>query len=311
MGLDGTVNAIEPHLGTVVMGGMFTHAALDAGAILHSGGLVAWDLGSKDWLLVGRTPLKGTVSAMRSTAEGLYVAGRFRSIDGKDMNNIALHSGPISEPGGWLDVGGGIHGGHVSALLAFGRELFAGGSFMQAGTRQVRNIARWDGTAWQPLADDECQRRCKHVKDDDYVCQDLNCELEGTVTALASTGSVIFAAGVFDLAGGRSVKNIAQYFDGMWKPVLGGVLGSVFDLQVFSLTPPSSYFESRVQDVQCVYVAGDLNRAINGDGTSQIVQGVVRACMEQTSLESTAWEVMEGDRTGPVFALLVSPELAS
>jgi len=181
----------------------------------------------------------------------------------------------------------------------------------QAGTRQVRNIARWDGTAWQPLADDECQRRCKHVEYDHYVCRDLNCELGGPVTALASAGSVIFAAGVFDVAGGRSVKNIAQYFDGMWRPVLGGILGSVFDLKVFSLTPPSSHFESGVQDVQCLYVAGDLDRAINGDGTSQTVQGVVRACIEQTSIENTEWEAMEGDRTGPVFALLVSPELTS
>lgn len=170
----------------------------------------------------------------------------------------------------------------------------------------MHNIARWDGSTWQPLADDECQRRCKHVKDGEYVCQDAKCEVGGPVTALASTGSVVFAAGTFDVAGGRAVKNIAQYFDGKWREVLGGIMGSVFDLKVFSLTPPSSYFQSAVQDAVCLYVAGDLHRAVNGDGTSQQRQGVVRACLEKDTLENSKWEPVAGDSTGPVFAMLVS-----
>ena len=129
------------------------------------------------------------------------------------------------------------------------------------------------------------------------------------MTALASTGSAVFAAGVFDVAGGRPVKNIAQYFDGKWRPVLGGIIGSVFDLKILSLTPPSTYFQSAVQDAVCVYVAGDLNHAVNEDGTSLTKQGIIRACMEQGSLlENSEWELMVGEPTGPVFALLV-PEI--
>jgi len=306
-GLDGAVNAIERYQGTVVMGGTFSRAALDAGSILHSGGLVAWDLALADWVLVGRTPVLGTVSAILHSAVGLYIGGRFRSVSGLEVNNIALHSGQLADPGGWNIVGGGIQGGHVSAMTSFGRELYVGGSFTQAGLKRVHNLARWDGFSWQPMADEECQRQCKQINGE-YICQDRNCELGGPVTALASTGASVFVAGVFDVAGGHAVKNLAQYFGGMWKRVLGGVAGSVFDLKVFSLAPPSSYFESGVQDFECLYVAGDLESVIDEDGTSQPLQGLARVCLEADSEPGSGkWESIVGtEGLGPVLALHVS-----
>jgi len=129
-GLDGAVTALERYQGTIVMGGTFSRAALDGGSILHSGGLIAWDLGLSDWVLVGRTPILGTVSAIVRTVESLYVGGRFRSVGGLEVNNIALHSGQLSDPGGWSIVGGGVQGGHVSAMTGFGHELYIGGSFV-------------------------------------------------------------------------------------------------------------------------------------------------------------------------------------
>jgi hypothetical protein len=129
-GLDGTVNAMDRYQGTIVMGGTFTLAILDGGSILHSGGLVAWDPASKYWVLVGRTPVPGIVSAMMATGDRLYIAGRFRHVGGKEVNNFALHSGPLSEVGGWQDVDGGVQGGHVSAITGLAQEVYVGGSFV-------------------------------------------------------------------------------------------------------------------------------------------------------------------------------------
>jgi len=307
-GLDGTVNAMDTYQGTIVMGGTFSLATLHGGSILHTGGLVAWDLESKDWVLVGRTPVPGTVSAIMSTGDRLYVSGRFRSVGGKEVNNVALHSGPLSEVGGWQAVGGGVQGGHVAAMTGLAQEVYIGGSFTQAGTTRVNNIARWDGFTWQALADEQCERQCKHAGGQ-FRSQDRNCELNGPVTALASTGAVIFAAGVFDSAGGNQVKNLAQYFSGTWKPVLGGVVGSIFDLKVFSLAPQSSLFDSGVKDFECLYVAGDLESVVASDGMVQPLQGIARVCLEPDS-KPIGWEAVMGADMGPVLAIHVSHELS-
>ena len=173
----------------------------------------------------------------------------------------------------------------------------------------MHNIARWDGFTWQRMPDEECERTCTHTGDQ-FVCQDRNCELGGPVTALASTGATVFAAGVFDLAGGRPVRNLAQYFSGTWKPVLGGVVGSVFDLKVFSLNnPPSIYHDSGIQEIECLYVAGDLDRVINQDGISMRVHGLARTCLE-ADVQSSSWEEIVGaENIGPILALHVPHEL--
>ena len=129
-GLDGAVNVIERYKGAVVTGGTFSFAALDGGTVPHIGGLVAWDLASQNWILVGRTPVLGTVTAIMSTSDGLYIGGRFRLVGGQEVNNIALHVGALSEPGGWKAMNSGVQGGYVSALTQLGHELYVGGTFV-------------------------------------------------------------------------------------------------------------------------------------------------------------------------------------
>ena len=55
---------------------------------------------------------------------------------------------------GWGPLGSGTGGGtytSVSALTIYNGELIAGGWFTTAGGVPCNNIARWDGSAWQPL----------------------------------------------------------------------------------------------------------------------------------------------------------------
>jgi hypothetical protein len=196
---------------------------------------------------------------------------------------------------------------------------------MQAGIKRVHYIARWDGSEWQQLADEECQRQCIHSVDQNQ-CQEQNCELGGPVTALASTGAVLFAAGVFDVAGGRPVRNLARFFGGAWGPVLGGIEGSIIVLKIFSLTPSSSIFENSIQDLECLYVAGDLSRVFTQDGASHVAPNLVRVCPgndwnwksglnvsranDVDNLTNIKWEAVEGTNgLGPVLALHVADQV--
>ena len=172
----------------------------------------------------------------------------------------------------------------------------------QVGPKLVHNIARWDGSMWQAMTDDECRRQCTYIKGES-ICEDRNCELGGPVTALASMGATVYAAGMFSSAGGRPARNLARYFLGFWRPVLGGVDGSVFDLKVLSLEslPPFSHFQSGILDVDCLYVAGDLKSVIHEDGTAQKIRGLARVCPD-----GGTWSMVHGtENLGPVLALHV------
>ena len=71
----------------------------------------------------------------------------------------------------------------------------------------------------------------------EYECAAVNCELNGAVSALASTGSVLYAGGAFTTAGGRPALSLAQFFGGKWAPVAGGVRGSVYAIRLMALPP--------------------------------------------------------------------------
>lgn len=52
--------------------------------------------------------------------------------------------------GSWSALGAGFTG-TVQALASYRGHLIAGGGFSGSGQETVEYIARWDGTAWQPL----------------------------------------------------------------------------------------------------------------------------------------------------------------
>jgi len=129
------------------------------------------------------------VASVRSQGGALFVAGRFATLFGMAVHNIARHAGDPRDTGGWAALGEGIRGGHVAALAGAGGpgELFVGGEFTHAGGLAVHNVARWDGAAWQRVADSACEQTCPYAGAQ-YECSNVNCELDGEVTALASTG---------------------------------------------------------------------------------------------------------------------------
>jgi hypothetical protein len=85
----------------------------------------------------------------------LYVGGIFDSIGGIAANNIAKWDG-IS----WSALGNGVTTSQtvnpqytsVDAIYSFNNELIVGGIFAKAGTTNVNNIAKWNGSSWSALS---------------------------------------------------------------------------------------------------------------------------------------------------------------
>lgn len=176
---------------------------------------------------------------------------------------------------------------------------------VMAGAKVVRNIARWDGEAWQRVEDYECVRQCTSTGADN-ACQSRNCELDGVVTALAVSGSHIFAAGEFGAAGGKPARRLAHYTAGRWGGVSGGVSGSVYAISLFKLQPRAAAVLPWGVDVpSCLYVAGQFSAVVNATGGEVVAQNIARACWVGSSGSELEWETLRTDaRVGPTFALL-------
>src|SRR5262249_45825741 len=83
----------------------------------------------------------------------------------------------------WVQIGGDMNGPasppHAALAVCRG-DLIAAGLFSTAGGTPVSNIARWDGSAWQPL----------------------DAGVNGETFALLVTDDTLVAAGAFTMAGG-------------------------------------------------------------------------------------------------------------
>lgn len=106
--------------------------------------------------------------------------------------------------------------GTVTAMVVHddgrGSAVYIGGDFTVAGTADVVNVARWDGTVWEAVGDG----------------------FSDPVRALASYQGDLYAGGDFDWSGTRSVRSIARLpaGSGAWTEVDGGVSGRVNALAV-------------------------------------------------------------------------------
>jgi hypothetical protein len=134
----------------------------------------------------------------------LYAGGAFSSVDGVPANSIARWNGTS-----WSALLNGMGGGSVTALAVFddgnGSALYAGGTFVSAGSVAANRIAKWDGTSWSALGSGVSG---------------------GYVSALIAfddgNGSALYACGSFTSAGGVAAERIARWNGTSWSALAGG-----------------------------------------------------------------------------------------
>jgi len=162
-----------------------------------------------------RDGCNGAIFATARMANGdLVVGGDFTVCGGASANHVARWDGSSWTSLGTGTAGGGYAPGRVSALVAIGTDLYAGGMFSEAGGVAAKYIARWNGNAWSSVGN--------------------GADLNGDVNALAAIGTDLYAGGFFEQAGGAPTYGVARWDGAAWSS-LGNGLANGVDTNVYAL----------------------------------------------------------------------------
>jgi hypothetical protein len=251
-GVDGVVNALAFAAGSLYVGGSF-----GAAGSKQASNLARWD--GAGWNPVGIGAANGvssTVDALAVFAGKLYVGGAFKFAGAVSALRVAQWDGSQ-----WSALAQGLgttaagDTGPVNAMLADTQGVFASGAIVAInGGDIVDGVARWTGSAWQPLVD---------VSDFTMI--------DGHVNAFAVRGGDLFVGGAITRVGEVPVNNVARWNGSAWSS-LGSAANNGVDGEVFALsTTPNN-----------VYVGGAFTHA-----AGQVANHVAR-------WDGGAWHPMGG-----------------
>jgi hypothetical protein len=187
---------------------IFNNELYACGGFISSGsstlnGIARWD--GTNWNPLANGTNFGGPECMTIYNNDLIAGGSFISITGvPNAKGIARWDGFS-----WHALGGGvgIPGGDVRAMAVFNGSLYVGGSFTQVDGMPIRNIARWDGSAWFP------------------VCT-LSTGLS-TLWSMTVYNNELYIGGYFDRINGDTIYNVAKFDGTTWSDVDGGLNSDV------------------------------------------------------------------------------------
>lgn len=251
-GTNGNIYTVTSYNGKIIYGGTFTHAGL-----INAQNIAAYDPATNSWSALGtgiNGEVKSlVVSGSDLIAGGLFTNAGGTTVSNvakwngtswsamgsglnDDVNALIVYSGSIiaggnfSMAGGadnvarwngssWVTMGNGLTGSgdRVNALTLFQGNLVAGGRFTASGPTTVRDVAKWNGTAWSAFNGDDFKN--------------------GDVNALAVYGNELYVGGGFTEINGNTRKYIAKWNGSSWVNVGGGLDdGEVNALTVYKNT---------------------------------------------------------------------------
>lgn len=151
----------------------------------------------------------------------LHVAGKFLTVGGQALNNIARWDGTT-----WRSVGsiGDPEGAYC--MTVFDGELYVGGQFIDVGSNgqaiQAASIARWNGVTYSKVG---------------LGLGSGNGIVYPFVNALTvfddGSGPSLIAGGAFSWAGGITTRNVARWDGRAWSAMGSGIPSSVKSLAVW------------------------------------------------------------------------------
>ena len=225
----------------------FTLLGLGLGILSANGNLSAQSLDhlvDEHGYISGKTPVQESFNA-----EGWRVVldpdGTPRFVRDTDPVTPLSAPPPIPFPDDvhW-DAGFGAAGtiGSIRVVALSGcDDIYVGGSFTTIGGVEARNIARWDGSRWHSVGENE------------------NNGVDGTVYAITVDGVDVYVGGRFDSAGTLLVYNLARWDGLKWN----GVGGGVDSWDEWDLPAPGTVYAIAVEGSD-VYVGGDFDSVGTG-----------------------------------------------
>lgn len=198
-----TVNAIAISNNKVFVG---AHYFYSAGGILANS-IAMWNASTNSWSALGQGIYDsnggnpGTVNALAISGDQLYVGGSFDTAGGAGALRIAVWNMTTNT---WSALGDGIGRSNtatsVLAIAVSGSDVYAGGTFDQAGGVPASRIARWStaSNTWSALGSGVTSQEGSNLG----------------VNAIAVSGSDVFVTGQFNKAGDITVNSIARWNSG-------------------------------------------------------------------------------------------------
>jgi hypothetical protein len=201
-----------------------------------------------NWISFGEYPgVNYYVDALAVSGTNLFVGGDFTSAGGAPANYVAEWNGSswsalgsgfdgevdalavsgtnlfaggayeVAEWNGssWTVLGSGDPYLFINALAVLGTNLYAGGEITTVNGVSATGIAEWNGSSWSALGSGVT------TGDED-----------GSVAALAVSGTNLFVGGTFNAAGGVSANCVAEWNGSSWSALGPGVGYSVKALAV-------------------------------------------------------------------------------
>ena len=272
-GMNGDVNAFAVIGSTLYVGGNFTTAP--GGVAVNY--ITQWN--GTAWAPLG-TGMDSDVQALAVIGTTLYAGGDFTTAGGVTVNQIAQWNGSIwSALGTTPGMGGAgvdLQGPYVSALAVSGTTLYAGGDFTTAGGVAANYIAKWNGSAWSALG---------------AGISVAGIDGKGPyVSALAVSGSTLYAGGDFTKAGIVIAKSIAQWNGNTWS-----ALGATPGMSGIGAGGYGPYVNVLTVSGTTLYAGGDFATAGGVANT---------ACIAQWN--GTGWSPLGTGMDGAVYSLAVS-----
>ena len=222
---NGEVDALRVSGSTVYAGGQFTSIGGRARSWIAAlnpatGNATSWNpnaTGTGCCLFPG-------VHALAVSGSTVYAGGAFDQIGGKPRNNIAALNAATGNATSWnpnaiggVDTGWGVFT-DISALAVSDSTVLAGGTFSSIGGQPRNNIAALDpatgnATSWNPNAIGPASS-------------------DPVISALAVSGSTVYAGGRFSSIGGQPRNNIAALDPATanatsWDPNANGGVGAL------------------------------------------------------------------------------------